>query len=149
MCVLWFSWANIHFSTPCRNFSNFFLKTMISVIHVQMLVWVSMRKKFYKGKNYFEALLNNQYNWVQNNTAQFYLMLGRAKLCWNFSDGHRFSKRKWVSIMCNVEKLENIFWSIGRNYWSSCMVFKRQNKVLIECFYSYTQTCFISASIGN
>ena len=27
-------------STPCRNFSNFFLKMMISVISVQILVWI-------------------------------------------------------------------------------------------------------------
>ena len=29
--------------TPYRNFSNFFLKTMTSVISVQILVWVSIR----------------------------------------------------------------------------------------------------------
>ena len=29
--------------TPCRNFSNFFLKMKISVISIQSLVWVSMR----------------------------------------------------------------------------------------------------------
>ena len=30
--------------TPCRNFSNFFLKTTRSIISVQILVLVSMRK---------------------------------------------------------------------------------------------------------
>ena len=37
-------------STPYRNFSNFFLKTTISVISVQILLWVSMRNFFYVGK---------------------------------------------------------------------------------------------------
>ena len=38
-------------SSPCRNFSNFFEKTTISVISVQILVWMSMRPFLY-GKIY-------------------------------------------------------------------------------------------------
>ena len=52
------------------------------------------------------------YNWLQNNTAQLYFILGRAELRWNFSiipkdgsDIHRFSNRKWVSTMCTVGNL--------------------------------------------
>ena len=43
-----------------------------------------MGKKFYE-KIYFETWINNQYNWLQNNIAQLYFILWRAKLCWNFS----------------------------------------------------------------
>ena len=51
------------------------------------------------------------YYW-NNNIAQLYFILGRAKLCWNFSsilkdgfDIHRFSNRKWVLTMCSVGNL--------------------------------------------
>ena len=70
---------------------------MISVISVQILEWVSMRT-FLCGKIYFEAKISNQNNWLQNNTAQLYLILGRAEQRWYFSsilkhasDIHRFS----------------------------------------------------------
>ena len=33
----------VNMLTPCKNFSNIFLKTRISVISVQILVWVSLR----------------------------------------------------------------------------------------------------------
>ena len=36
--------VNVLSITPCRNFSNFFLKTTRSVISVYILVLVSMRK---------------------------------------------------------------------------------------------------------
>ena len=45
--------------------------------------------------------MNTQYNWLQNNSAQLYLILGRAKLRWNFSsipkdgsDIHRFFQQE-------------------------------------------------------
>ena len=47
---------------PCRDFSNFFLKMIISVISVQILVWVSMQNFFFYGKIYLEGSINNQYN---------------------------------------------------------------------------------------
>ena len=63
-----------------------------SVISVHILALVSMRKYILNHK------INTQYNCFQNNTAQLYFILGRAKLHWNFSsllrdasDIHRFS----------------------------------------------------------
>ena len=41
--------------SPCRNFSNFFLKTTLSVISVQILLWVSMRIFYIYRKICLEA----------------------------------------------------------------------------------------------
>ena len=56
-------------------------------------------------KIYFKAYTNDLYISHKNNIAQLYFILGRTKLCWNFSsilkhgfDIHRFSNRKWVLI---------------------------------------------------
>ena len=63
-------------------------------------------------KKYFEAYRNDQYIWHKNNITQLYFILGRAKLCWNFSsepkdvpDIYRFSNRKWILNMCSTENL--------------------------------------------
>ena len=60
-------------------------------------------------KMYFKAYTNDLYISHKNNFAQLYFILGRAKLCWNFSsilqdgfDIHRFSNRKWVLTMYSV-----------------------------------------------
>ena len=58
------------------------------------------------GKIYFEVQINNQYNWLKNNTTQFYLiLLGRAKLSWNSEDPglqpyqylYKYVDQKWLS----------------------------------------------------
>ena len=63
-------------------------------------------------KIYFKAYTNDLYISYKNNIAQFYFMLGRAELCWNFSsilkdgfDIHRFSNRKGILTMCSVGNL--------------------------------------------
>ena len=42
--VVWLTNRSAWNSAPCRNFSNFFLKTTRSVISVHILVLLSMRK---------------------------------------------------------------------------------------------------------
>ena len=70
-------------------------------------------------KIYFKAYLNNQYNWLKNNTSQLSFILGRAELHLNTSedgsDIHRFSNRKRVSTKCTFEICEyqshpQVFW---------------------------------------
>ena len=107
------SWQNPQMVclSPCRNFSNFFLKkTRFSNFCSHFSIGVY-------EKIYFESYINTQYNWLQNNTAQLYFKLGRAKLHWNFSsipkdgsDIHRFSNMKSVSTM----------YTVG-NLWISCI----------------------------
>ena len=62
-------------------------------------------------KIYFAAYLNNRCNWLQNNTTQLHLTLGRAELYLNFSripedgtDIHRFQRCTWLrpSSCCKI-----------------------------------------------
>ena len=54
-----------------------------------------------------------QYNWLQNNTAQLYFILGRAKLCWNFSsvpkDGSDIQRFPTVHMVETNFLLENLW----------------------------------------
>ena len=82
---------------------------------VPMVGWVTWIKEYYYEKIYFEAYTNDKHIWHKNNIAQLYFILGRAKLCWNFSivpknapDIHIFPNRKWVLTMRTSGKSVNI-----------------------------------------
>ena len=71
-----------------------------------LLQWWSVGK-------YILTHMNNQYNWLKNNTSQLYFILGRAKLCLNFSsllrdasDIHRFPTVHMVKTHFLLENFE-------------------------------------------
>ena len=78
-------------SASCRNCSNFFLKIMISVISVQILVWVSMRKKFYMGK-YINYIL------YQKKTSYVEIFPVHLRMTMIFTDFPTGSVRYWKSV---------------------------------------------------
>ena len=95
----------LHLVSPWRNFSNFFLKTMISVISVQILVWVSMRIFYMENINYNCAILF----W-----SQLYCLFIHASK-------YIFQYKKNFLIDAHV-KIWTEITDRGRNYWSSCRV---------------------------
>ena len=67
---------------------------------------------FLWGNIFWSINRDSQYNWLQNNIAQLYFILGKAKLCWNFSswirdasDIHRFPTLHMVEIYFLLENL--------------------------------------------
>ena len=63
-----------------------------------------------RGKGLGPCIVRSNATWVMVILVQFYLILGRANLPWNFysipqdsSDIHRFPNRNWVLNTCTVE----------------------------------------------
>ena len=110
---LWYHWSvtnHTHGTTWIRS-TRCMKSTHFCFFEEIRKFWLDFTMVAY-GKIYFEAQINNQYSWFKNNTTQFYFILGRAELHWNFcsipmdgSDIHRFSNRKWVLTMCTVGNL--------------------------------------------
>ena len=82
--------------------------------------------------------MNTQYNWLQNNTAQLYFILGRAELHWNFSsipkDGSDIhisnSTHAWGPLPISEPSLGIL--EKFQHYWSSCRVCKIKNRFYIK-----------------
>ena len=89
-----------HTYTPCRNFSRFF---RFKINNYNVGLWENI---------FSEAYTNDPYIWHKNNITQFYFILGRAKLRWNFSswlrdasDIHRFPTVHMVKTHFLLENL--------------------------------------------
>ena len=89
-----------------KNFKNFVIAPPLRRTQRGYIIMVVYEKI------YFKAYTNDLYISYKNNISQFYFILGRAELHWNFSsilkdgfDIHRFSNRKLVLTMCSVGNL--------------------------------------------